>query len=86
MKQRKRRVHVATGADAYELRKFCLRHLAVDDGDVVFHLAQCLAFLIQGSDATELSRNAKILKNKFAVRKLRAALKMLDEIFRMDEE
>jgi len=86
MKQRKRKVHVATGVDAHELRKFCIRHQGVSEGDVVFHLAQCLAFLIQGTDATSLSRGAKVPKNRFAVRKLKSTLKMLDEVFGIDED
>lgn len=86
MKSRKRRIHVATGTDAHDLQEFCVAQQRVDEGDVVFHMAQCLAFLIQGSDATSLAKHARIPKNKFAVRKLKSTLKMLDEVFETSED
>lgn len=84
MKARKRKIHVATGADSYELSAYCVRHQGVIPSDVVFHVSQCLAFLVQGSDATLLSERVKVPRNKFALRKLKAALKMLDEVFEVD--
>lgn len=53
---------------------------------MVFHIAQCLAFLIQGSDAALLAQHARIPRNKFAIRKLKATLKMLDEVFETSED
>jgi hypothetical protein len=86
MRPRKRKLHVATGVDSHEIRLFCTQSQGVDEGDVVFHLAQCLAFLIQGSDATSLFKHAKVPRNKFAIRKLRSTLRMMDEVFETAEE
>jgi len=78
---RKRTVHVATGADSSDIRNHCVRHHGVKEADVVFHLAQCLSFLLQGSDATTLSAHYNIPKNRFAIRKLKSTLRMLNEVF-----
>lgn len=83
---RRRKVHVATGTHAQELRRFCRRHHGIDEDDVVFHLAQCLAFLIQGSDASVLAERVQVSRNRFAIRKLRSTIKMLDVVFEADED
>lgn len=77
----RRRVHVATGSDAKKLKSFVVDELAVRDGSETFHIAQCLSFLLLGTDASTLSKQLKVPKNKFALRKLRAALAMLDSVF-----
>ena len=86
MKSRPRTVHVATGMDAFRIRRFCTTELGIPDEDVVFYVAQCLAFLLQGSDATLLSQRAAIARNKFAIRKLRSTLNMMNDVFVPPEE
>ena len=86
MKSRRRKIHITTGADSAQIKDFCIREQGIEPDDVVFHLAQCLSFLIQGSDATVLSDRATLSKNRFALRKLRATLRMMEEVFASPEE
>lgn len=84
-KTRRRKIHVATGMDALQLRGFVHLEQGVPDEDVIFHIAQCLSFLIQGSDAESLAVRSKVGKNRFAIRKLKSTLTMMDEVFDSEE-
>ena len=83
---RRRKIHVATGADAARISEFLRNELDVQDGSEVFHLAQCLAFLILGKDATRLAEQLSVPKNRYALRKLRSTLRMLDSVFEVDPD
>lgn len=86
MGYRRRKVHVATGAHSAALKKYLVEDQGVDEEDVVFHLAQCLAFIIQGTNARVLAKRARVTRNRFAWRKLRSTLNMLEEVFSPEED
>ena len=73
--------HIATGASARKLRE----HLKVSEGlapgEDLFFLSQCLAFLVHDTEANLISSGIRVPHNRFAVRKLRAALDMIDKVF-----
>tara|TARA_Y100000310_G_scaffold341234_1_gene439737 strand:- start:2120 stop:2377 length:258 start_codon:yes stop_codon:yes gene_type:complete len=75
---KRRKAHVATGMDAQELLGFVTLKQGVTEDDAIFHIAQSLSFLIQGSTVSDLKRGMSHPKNKFAIRKLKACLRTLD--------
>jgi len=75
------KIHVATGNSAKEIRKYLKEVHGVEEGHDIFFLAQALAFLIHTTSADKLSVLLKHQGNRFALRKLRACLDLLDKVF-----
>ncbi len=80
-KKRTSQGHVATGAAARRLKQWVVSSNDVVEGEEVFYLAQALSFLIHDSSASSLSQSLLLPRNKFAIRKLRSALSLLESVF-----
>jgi len=76
-----KKTHSATGASARRVRTHLRDAENLQPGEDLFFLAQSLAFLIHDTPANLISSAMKESHNKFALRKLKASLALLDKVF-----
>jgi hypothetical protein len=76
-----KQAHQITGNSAKELRKHLRDVYHLEEGEDIFYLAQVLAFLVHDTPVEKLSASVKLQRNRFAIRKLRAVLDLLDKVF-----
>lgn len=73
--------HQITGSSAKDLRKFLKETQGLEEGEDVFYLAQVLSFLIHDTPVEKLSTALRSQRNRFALRKLKAVMALLDKVF-----
>lgn len=76
-----KQAHQITGTSAKELRNYLRETLALEEGEDIFYLAQVLAFLVHDTPVEKLSSAVRVPRNRFAFRKLKAVLSLLDKVF-----
>jgi len=81
VQKKKKKSYIATGAAARRLLQWVRESENVPEGDEVFYVAQCLAFLIHDTSAGSLSKALTLSRNRFAIRKLKAAISLLTSVF-----
>ena len=73
--------HNITGNSAKEIRRHLQETYGLEEGEDIFFLAQTLAFLVHDTSVEKLSILIKLHRHRFALRKLRAVLVLLDKVF-----
>jgi hypothetical protein len=71
---------IATGKHARELREWA-KERGLEKGDDLFFIAQSLAFLIYDTHASEIALALRNPASRFALRKIKSALSILDQGF-----
>lgn len=72
-------VHVATATLARELRSL-LASKGIPEGEDIFYLAQALAFMVHGTQASLLFSALRQTKHRFALRKLKSVISLIETV------